>query len=343
MKIRLKDLAEELGLSIAAVSMSLNNKKGVSEETRDKVIEAAVAKGYKIKETTIELPTNPEAKRYIKLLRVQKHGLVAIDTAFFSSLIEGIENECRKNNYELLVSNCKLKNLESEWIEAEFENNISGMFILATELGQDDVKVFDSITKPFVMLDSYFPGKEWDFVLMNNHSAFHQSVEYLKANGHTSIGYIKSSTAINNFNERFSGYLEALNRFGLQYDADLTVGLEPTLDGAYRDMNTLLKEGKLTKMPTAYIADNDLIAVGAMNALKDNGYGIPEDVSIIGFDDMPYAQVVSPKLTTNHVFKNEIGKEAVRLLLYRLSHDNKVSQKREINTKLVIRDSVKML
>lgn len=343
MKIRLKDLADELGLSIAAVSMSLNNKKGVSDETRDRVIEAAVAKGYKIKEVVTEYQSSTESKQYIKLLRIQKHGLVAIDTAFFSRLIEGIEKECRKNNYELLVSNCKLKNIEAEWIEGEFENNISGMFILATELEHEDVKIFDSITKPFVILDSYFPGKEWDFVLMNNHSAFYESVEYLKGNGHTEIGYIKSSTPINNFNERFSGYLEALNRFDLKYDSDFTVELEPTLEGAYRDMNTLLKEGKLSKMPTAYIADNDLIAVGAMDALKENGYSIPEDISIIGFDDMPYAQVVSPKLTTNHVFKSEIGREAFNLLLDRMSKKNKVSQKREINTKLVLRDSVKSL
>lgn len=343
MKIKLIDLANELNISVAAVSMALNNKKGVSDETRDKVLELAKEKGYKVKELPIDTSRDLEVKKYIKLLRIQKHGLVAVDTAFFSRVIEGIEDECKKNNYELLVSNCKLDNIDGEWINSEIANTIEGMIILATELELADADIFDQIKKPFVMLDSYFPGKEWDYILMNNYNAVYQAIKYLDECGHKSIGYLKSNTTIYNFDERFRSYKDILNHFGIDYVEKDIIPLEPTLSGAYDEMNRLLSEGQINHFPTAFLADNDIIAVGAMNAMKDNGIKIPEDVSIIGIDDMPFAQVISPKLTTSKVYKKDIGRESVKLILRRIENFNGPTQKREVNTSLVLRNSVKIM
>lgn len=340
MKIKLSDLAKELDISVAAVSMALNQKKGVSDETRDKVLELAREKGYKIKEIPLETEEELDVKRYIKLLRIQKHGLVAIDTAFFSSLIDGIDVECKKNNIELIVSNVKFADLSPEWIQSAFDNTVSGAIILATELETGDVTFLDGIDVPFIILDSYFPGKEWDFVLMNNNAAIYQAVDYLIKSGHQKIGYIKSNTHIYNFGARFSSYREALEQKELVYDPKYTFEIEPTLDGAHRDMLEIINHQKDLSFPTAFISDNDIIAAGAMSAFAEKDIKVPEHISVIGIDDMPFAQMIQPKLTTCRIYKHEIGITAVKILLKKLNGDEMTTCKTEINSHLVIRQSV---
>lgn len=343
MKIKLSDLAEELDISVAAVSMALNHKKGVSDETRDKVLELAREKGYKIKEIPVEEELEPESKRYIKLLRIQKHGLVAVDTAFFSTLIEGIEDECKKNNIELIVSNVKLSELSDEWIMNATDQSISGMIILATELEPEDVKFLESVNVPFVILDSYFPGREWDFVLMNNNAAIYQAVDYLIQCGHKDIGYIKSNTHIYNFGARFSSFVEALACRGLTFSEQNIYAIEPTLEGSNRDMKLILETQGLMVFPSAFIADNDLIAAGAISAFSEKGIQVPSQVSVIGIDDMPFAQMIQPKLTTCRIYKHEIGKAAVNILLKKLVESDNTTCKTEINSHLVIRQSVRVV
>lgn len=342
MKIKLEDLAKELELSIAAVSMAINNKKGVSEETREKVLALAIAKGYKIKKVEQVTQDLSKDKRYIKLLRIKKHGLVAMDTTFFSKIIEGIEDECKKNQFELLISYYKLDDLSSDWVEND-NTNVAGIIVLATELLEDDLEIFDGVEEPFVILDSYFASKEWNCILMNNQSASYKAVKYLKECGHRKIGYLKSNTSIYNFDRRYISFIEALQTFGLEEDHKHIVELEPTLEGSHAQMADYLEHNNGLELPTAYVADNDLIAVGAMNAMKGYGIRIPEDVSIIGVDDMPCAQIVQPNLTTSRVYKKEIGRESVRTLLRYIQDETKITQKREVNTTLVIRDSVRVI
>lgn len=342
MKVKMIDIAHELNISVAAVSMAINNKNGVSDETRSKVLDLAREKGYELRKIKYKQKSDGTVKKYIKLLRIQKHGLVAIDTAFFSRVIDGIEEECKRCNYELLVSNCRLDEINNQWILREFASYVSGVIILATELESQDVHMFDAIDKPFVMLDSYFPGKEWDFVLMNNFDAVYQAMNYLKQCGHQVIGYLKSNTPIYNFNERFRSYQYILHMMNIKYNAQDTYLLTPTIQGAYNDMKQRLVKHPTIK-PTAFIADNDIIAAGAINAMKDAGIKIPMDTSIVGIDDMPFSQVIDPTLTTSRVYKNEIGREAVRTLVNKINHKKTVSKKVEVNTHLVIRNSVKSI
>lgn len=343
MKIKLSDLANELDISVAAVSMALNHKKGVSDETRDKVLELAREKGYKIKEIPSEEEQEPESKRYIKLLRIQKHGLVAVDTAFFSTLIEGIEDECKKNNMELIVSNVKLTDLNYEWIMNAFDQTISGMIILATELEPEDVVFLESVNAPFVILDSYFPGKEWDFVLMNNNAAIYQAVDYLIQCGHKEIGYIRSNTHIYNFGARFNSFVEAMTCRGLTFSEKNVYAIEPTLEGSHKDMTMILETRGSQSFPSAFITDNDIIAAGAISAFTEKGIQLPAQVSVIGIDDMPFAQMIQPKLTTCRIYKHEIGKAAVNILLKKLNGSEVTTCKTEINSHLVIRQSVRVM
>lgn len=341
MKVKLKDLADELNISVAAVSMAINGKKGVSDETRLEVLELAGSKGYIVKEKSL-LNSQQECKSscYIKLLRIKKHGLVVADTAFFAKLIEGIEEETKKFYYELVVSNINLTEMTTEWVEIENNSEMIGVIILATELDETDLEILTMLNKPFVVLDSYMPNKDWDCILMNNRQAARLGVRYLVEQGHKRIGYLKSNMNIYNFSERYNGYLEVVNENKLDIITKDLIGLEPTIEGAYRDMDKYLQSISKKDLPTAFMADNDLIAVGAMNALLSNGYKVPVDVSIIGIDDMPCGTIVIPNLTTIRIYKKEIGRLAVDRLISHYETAEKISKKIEINTRLVIRQSV---
>jgi len=340
-KVKLKDIADELHISVAAVSMAINGKRGVSDATRKEVLDLAKTYGYETKVKTIKtIKTQGMRRRYIKLLRIKKHGLVAADTAFFSKLIEGIEEEIKKMNGELLVSNVKVEELNNEWIDFENKSEIDGIIILATELVSKDIDLLNKLNKPFVVLDNSMNDQDWNCILMNNEHAMQKGMKHLIQKGHRHIGYLKSSHSICNFDERFMAYLSIVEKETLEKDQGNIICLEPTLDGAYEDMMKVLNQKTNKNFPTAFMADNDLIAVGAMKALMEKGYLVPQDISIVGIDDMPCGTIIHPKLTTVRIYKKEIGKLAVDRLLSLCENDQDISRKILINTMLIERGSV---
>lgn len=342
MKIKMEDLAKRLDVSVAAVSMALNDKKGVSDETRLRVLQAAQEMGYKLKNSSKNLEDGTQ-KKYLQLIRLKKHGLVAADTAFFAEVVEGIVEASKKAGYQLLISNLYLNDIKGHAFESEDYDHADGVIVFATELYSEDVAFLHGLNKKIVILDSYFVDHRWNTILMNNHEAAYQAVEHFNKKGHRRIGYLRSNTPIYNFQKRYQGYKESMNLMNLEINPTDTLLLEPTLAGAQRDMERLLDKIKLDQLPTAFLADNDIIAAGAINAMKNKGIRIPQDISIIGIDDMPFCQITDPKLTTIRIFKNEIGREAVALLLKTMAQDGHYTQKIEIDTELIERESVEDL
>ncbi|MDF2986404.1 MAG: LacI family transcriptional regulator [Eubacterium sp.] len=331
MKLTVKDIAKAANVSPATVSNALNNRKGVSEEIKQNVLKAARELGY-IKETASD-------KNTIRLVIFKRHGYVVNDTPFFSSLIEGIEKECRLQGYELLISHISIMEKDFGEIIAGLNNDsTSGMLILATEMLREDLELFSNYRNPIVLLDSCLRDSNINSVLINNEDASFRATSYLIENGHAEIGYIGSSAFIKNFFYRRQGFLDALHEFKIAVKKEYLISVEPTMEGAYRDMAVFLQNNK--SLPTAFFADNDTIAFGVMRALKEKGINIPRDVSIIGFDDMPFCEITSPRLTTVKVFKQEMGSTAVKRLMALMIENNGTSQKIQINTELIIRDSV---
>jgi len=175
---------------------------------------------------------------------------------------------------------------------------------------------------------------------MNNQKAGRQAVKYLVDKGHEQIGYLKSSTIIYNFESRFKSYRESIAKHGLSFDVNHIIELEPTIEGAYRDMKKALLSIKKEDLPCSFIADNDIIALGAMNAMKEVGIEIPEEVSIIGIDDMPFCKLVSPQLSTIKVYKEEIGRHAVKMLVEQIENESECSKTVLVDTILIERESV---
>lgn len=332
--IKSKDLAQLLGISPSTVSMVLNNKPGISDSTRklvlDKMIELGSlppGSGYK-----------PQAIDFIYFVIFKKHGKVVGDTPFFSQLIEGIEQSCKSHGYNLQIAYFNEGSNLSATLPLIHSKECKGLLLLATEMGLADASAFTSLGCPTVLLDSAFNEIALDTIVINNKQAAGCATKYLIEYGHTNIGYLHSACHINNFSERKDGYHRELRRNGLAIPAEHEYKLTPTVDGAYSDMKEILSHDP--QMPTAFFADNDIIALSAMRALKEKGYRIPEDISIIGIDDMPMCSLMDPPLTTMHVPKHQMGVQAVKRLLEKINRDSREILTIEIRTTLTQRESV---
>lgn len=329
MKVSIKTLSEVTGFSQATVSNALNNKRNVNKETAERILAAARSYGY--------LP-EPKVKS-IKLVVFRNSGKILSDSPFFAELIQGIEAESKKHGMETILCNLNKDAADYESMKNQLLSDPNtAILLLGTEMGLEDAKDFACAKSPVVMMDSWFGKLHFDSVLVNNTDAVGNEVDYLVEKGHRNIGYLKSRERTTTFEYRQMGYERALSQNGIEINPSYIFGLTPTMDGACEDLMDIL-DGK-PELPTAFFADDDIIALGAMKAFQKQGYRIPQDVSIVGFDDIPFCKVASPPLTTVHVFKQEMGKIAVQRLLDVLKNGNEIKTQLQICCEFVERESV---
>lgn len=335
MSITAKELAKMLQISEAAVSMALNNKAGVSTATRQRVLQTAREHGYDF--SRIQEAREPQTEKgTVSFVFYKKHGAVVTDTPFFNQLTEGIEQACRQAHYSLNINYLYAdENLSRQLNNLSYCN---GMILLATEMSQEDFRHFDHLGIPLVVLDTYFRSLNFDCVLINNFQGAYQATDYIIHKTKKQPGYLRSSYSIGNFQERADGFYKAIRENGMSPSKSQVLSLSPSMEGAYEDMLELLKSGE--ELSRCYFADNDLIAAGAMKAIKEMGYSIPQDVSLIGFDNMPLCTYIEPALSTVHVPKQYMGQMAVSRLLQIIGAQEHVPVKIEIGTKIVNRKSV---
>lgn len=330
MKSNIKTISELTGFSQATVSNVLNNKKNVKNTTADRIIQTAQKIGY--------LSVNKIDS--IRIVMYKKTGQILTETPLINELIEGVESEAQNNNLPTMV--CTLKEGEPDF-ESKMKEILcardSGIVLLATEMDWKDLERFESIKKRLIVVDAFFREGDFDSLLMDNMDSFYNSVLYLYKKGHRNIKMIDSRIEIRNFTYRRLGFKSAMADLNLKTDENTFIKLHPTMLGAYHDMQEYLTVNK--ELPSAFCAINDIIALGAMKAIQEFGYKIPEDVSIIGFDNMPYGDITSPGLTTVNILKKEMGEMAVRRLLTKCEQNDCIVQTIQLQTRLVERQSVK--
>lgn len=337
MKLKSKDIAKVLGVSPATVSLVLNNKPGISEDTRIKVIHYLEEHGYNTSHLHYSEDT---AGKIIQFIIYKKHGKVVCDTPFFSELIESINRAAREDGYHLTITYIdEVKDNIPLLLDMIKQNSPSGLLVLATEMTSEDINILRKLNLPILLLDSQFDDQDIDTVCINNGDGVYKAVDYLVSLEHKSIGYLHSNVWIYNFEQRMSHFKKYMHDKGLTLGKEQFFNLEPTVEGAYRDMKKLLKERK--DIPTAFFADNDIIAFGAIRALKESGYNIPDDISVIGFDDTPFCELLTPKLTTIRVYKQHMAVTAVKRLIASINASSICIQKTFISTELIKRESVK--
>lgn len=335
MSITAKELAKKLNLSAAAVSMALNHKPGVSTTTRQMVLEAAEKYHYDF--SKIQEKHSRPGEIYFVIYK--KHGTVVADTPFFSQLSEGISIGCKKKGYQLKITYIyEDKETLNQQIEDLKYSDCCGLVLLGTEMTENDLIPFLELPMPLVLLDAYFETISCNCVLINNVQGAYLATKYLIQKCRTQPGYLSSSYPISNFSERNSGFFKAIRSCGMSSYNSIVHKLSPSIDGAHSDMLKVIEDKE--PMASCYFADNDLIAIGAIQALKEKGIKVPEDISIIGFDNQPMGRIIEPCLSTIHVPKQYMGEIAALRVIELAEFPSNLPIKTEISTVLIERNSV---
>jgi Transcriptional regulators len=332
-KVSIKQISEETGFSPATVSNALNRRKGVNGETAEKILKAAERLGYQ----------SDKAITSIRFVTYRKNGLIIDDCQVFPAMIEGVEQQAKELGYETTFSRLDHKDEDfEERLNEVVDDTGSILILLATEMIEEDFEPFRRYKGRMVLLDGWSEQMDFDGILINNTDAACHAVEYLIEKGHTEIGYLRGDYRIKGFQYREYGYKRAMERAGLRPDPKQIITIGTKLESAYEGMKEYLEQEPA--LPTAYFADNDVIALGAMRAMKEKGIRIPEDVSVVGFDDSKFGLISVPGLTTVHIYKHEMGATAVRRALdYVKNQDKAEKMKIQVCTTFVERESVRDL
>lgn len=334
MGISAKQLAKQLGLSAAAVSLALNDKPGVSALTRKRVIDAAKEQGFDFS----RVRRKSSLRGRFAFVIYKKHGAVVSETSFFSELTDGISLACREYGFGLEIHYLLSSDHSAEELSALAAQDIDGILLLATEMHAADVQALSCCSVPVVLLDTYFEGISQNYVLINNLQGAYIAANYLISKRKCQPGYLRSSYSIGNFEERADGFYKAIRENGMSASKSIVHLLAPSVEGAYADMLALLQAGE--PVAECYFADNDLIAAGAMRAFRACGYRIPEDVGFVGFDNTSLCELIEPALTTINVPRQAMARIAVERLISLSTSGVKECTKTMIMTSLVKRASL---
>ncbi|GHV26959.1 transcriptional regulator [Clostridia bacterium] len=349
-KVRIRDIAAAAGVSPATVSNALTGRKGVGSDNIQRIFELAREMGYTDMRSDTKAEQPASAACIIRLVIVKRHGLVVMDTQFFMELIEAIGLECERHGAELMITHIHMMR-DTDWLEKVRgirADDLTGVLLLGTELDPEELapfqKHFDMCSVPFVVLDNLFRHEDVHSVVMNNYNAGYIAGRALLDAGHTRLGLITSAVEFNNMRYRRKGFEAALDERGIPFGKDDVFRVTPTIEGAYTDMlahlSRLDKDSFSSILPTAFFAGNDIIAVGATRAMSERGIVVPRDASIIGMDDLNICLASNPPLSTVRVFREEMGRQAVRMLIAQKESKPQCTMKMEIGVELVMRESV---
>jgi len=333
-KTSIKDIAQEASVSISTVSHVINKTKYVTDKTKERVNKAIKKLNYR--PNIIARGLRTKSTRTIGVL------LPDISQPFFAQVVKGIEEAARIRNYTLILG-CTFYDIDEEerQMNSMIDQSIDGIiFFCGYDTYEHIKKLYDS-NIPVVVLDRELSDKEIPSVLIDNVLAMEKAVQYLYDIGHREIGYItfpyENQTTIR---RRYEGYCNALRKNRLPYNPDFVIIDDQLrldeLKGTYVAIKKKIEEQKI---PTAIITLADFLALGAMKALKEIGYRIPEDISVMGFNNEIICAFSDPTLTTVKQPKKLMGETAANLLLDIVEGKKIISKRIILDTTVIKRDS----
>jgi len=335
--VTIKEVAKSAKVSVATVSKVLNNRPQVSQETRTRVLKTIKKLGYFPNITARKLITKKTENIGFIISREVRDGM---SNPFYSRVLYGVESELRHHGgYNLLFSVIpdEVKS-ENDFPKKIRENNVDGLLLISK---MDDNFILKMREKeiPLVLVDYFITGGNLNCVISDNFWGTYRAVEYLISLGHKRIGLLSGPQNHPTIKERISGYKQALEDNKITSSCLSEEG-NLRFSGGYQAMSRLMNHHPL---PSAIFAVNDETAIGAMRAIKEKGLKIPEDISVVGFDDIEQSSHTDPPLTTVRVYKEDMGRAAVKKLLEIIERKEEISEKVVIPTKLVIRKSSRKL
>ncbi|ULL17188.1 LacI family transcriptional regulator [Paenibacillus sp. H1-7] len=341
--MKMEDIAQLAGVSKSAVSLAFSGKPGIGPETRERILQVARENGY-LPKAKVSASTEPQTK-LLTFLVLANSGIVLeqyYQQPFFRELIHYIEERCRTKGYSLIFSSIDMEFFDRELMALAQERPGGGVVLLGTNLNRGQITDIAGMLGPhLVVLDTCFDTLPVHFVEINNYMGAYQAGAYLCRSGHRNIGYIASNIRIHNFEERQSGFKAALREYELEIMPAQVFSAAPTILSSQRSLKaqleSFLRAGR--SLPTAFFCECDYIAISAMKTLTELGYRVPEDASVVGFDNISEAVIVHPELTTVHVEKARLAYHAVDLVIDSIESVQQVKTKMSIDTRLVERHS----
>ncbi|MDV7142459.1 substrate-binding domain-containing protein [Tropicimonas sp. TH_r6] len=309
----LRQVAERAGVSAATASLVLNRKGEISEATRTRVLRAMEAMNYVPrgeKARGEDLPA--DSVHTVRFLKIARHGQTVNrnHSVFISDYIDGMSMEATRRDYSLQVVTHEGDDISSI-LRGMAGADLRGIVALGTELSDADIREILGCGIPNVIIDTHRPFMGGNFVDMDNDQLVHRALDHLMKQGFRRIGMVSSYSSVMNFRLRHDAFLRGMAAHRLEIVPDDILSVESTLEGAYADSVEQITPGKVAD---AYLCANDIIAFGFIRALRERGIRVPEDVSVIGIDNLPMAAVFDPPLTSLNVPKQKIGAMAIRIL-----------------------------
>ncbi len=304
----IQDVAQHAGVSIATVSRVLNGTTYVNEEVAARVRAAVKELHYQPSRAAQALRAN--RSRIIGLL------ISDIQNPFFTALIRGVEDVANRNKYSLILCNSdENPHKEQQYIEVLCAERVAGAIVVPTSENAQKLRMFREHEIPFVSVDRRVKDRTTDAILIDNVNGAYEAVKHLIANGYRRIGVITGPVSTTTGRERLEGYRKALQEAGIAYDPTLERIDDFKSRGGHACANALLD---LEQPVDALFVTNNLMTLGALEAIHERHLRIPDDVAIVGFDEMPWAALSSISLTTVTQPVYELGSTAALRLFQRL-------------------------
>ena len=332
----IKDVAKMAGVSTTTVSHVINKTRFVAKETEEAVMQAIKSLKY-----------SPSAvARSLKVNTTKSIGMIVTtsESPYFAEIIHAVEDHCYRQGYSLFLCNTqndpeKIKN----HVEMLAKKRVDGLLVMCSEYTQHSLDVLSGFSSvPMVVMD-WGPNVDTDIIEDNSFTGGYIATKHLIDCGHKAIGLIAGELDKTTARTRYEGFVKAMNEANLSIHENwIMEGFFEPEDG-YECMNKILSQDNL---PTAVFCCNDVMALGAISAITEKGLRVPDDISIIGYDNIHSSRFYAPPLTTIHQSKSRLGAQAVNLLFERIANkdnDNHEKHRIALHPELVLRKSVRTL
>jgi LacI family transcriptional regulator len=328
-KITIVNVATEAGVSFGTVSRVINHDVHVKKETRERVLQTMERLGF-------------VANRQARSLAGGKSNTIGVlvpdlGTSYIGEIIRGIDAELSLTDLDLILyTTHRTASKESSYVANLATGMVDGLLLV---LPRNPADFIDNLTQrqfPFVLIDHQGAGRDCPAVGATNWQGAYNATEYLIKIGHERIGFITGSMDLGCSVDRLDGYRSALRTYHIPEPPELVYEGDFFQQDGYTGASVLLD---FPEPPTAIFASNDVMAMGVMDAVHTRGLRVPQDVSIVGFDDIPQASLMHPSLTTVNQPLEKMGRVATQMLLNLLKNPEKKADRIELPTQLVVRDS----
>jgi len=321
-----RDIADQLGVSVMTVSLALRGDTQISDATRAQVLELAEEMGYVY---------HPRKSAMAQAAQVAFIGRYSAASAFYLAVLHGAERACQE--HDLALHYIQLE----EAVRRFVLQDTADALMMVSSIDAETIDRFKRLGLPMVLVDNNLPHSSLDRVLIENFGSLYRTVLKLVEWGHRRILSVCGPDEIPSFRDRARGYRAAMNDLGLE-PTEVPCGYNSTVGGAREQIARWLDQVGRPAC-TALVACNDKTAIGAMQALQSTGLRVPEDISVVGFDDIDMACVVRPALTTVRVHRELLGEMGVRMLLERMEHPSRPAMTLALETDFMERDSARPL